>query len=91
VTRTNGFVVSVTETDLLRLDRYEGVPYNYRRTPIDAVLSDGKRVAAVAYLSTSEEHNLPSEAYIESVAETISTFWRAADGGPVLVSNIPIR
>jgi len=85
-----GYAVKVDAEDLDQLDRYEGVPRNYRRANVKIKTQDGRDLKAVAYLSNRREKNPPSRAYKQAVAETIGQFWRGS-GGRVTEHDIVVR
>lgn len=88
---TYGWAAQVSESDLVTLDRHEGVATgNYRRAKVRIELADGRGVDAVAYVSTSSEHNRPSTRYLEACARTVGSFW-SEDDRPVTAGDFPIR
>jgi gamma-glutamylcyclotransferase (GGCT)/AIG2-like uncharacterized protein YtfP len=75
-----GYVAEVTEDQLALMDQYEGVASgNYVRKTIPVVVN-GEATKAIAYVSTSEEFNQPTDAYLQAVLKTIRAFWQV-DGG----------
>lgn len=88
--KTYGYITKVTEADLDILDGYEGVPTNYRRKTLTVTTNEGDEVEAIAYIATSKDRNQPSNAYLDAVAETISSFW--SEGGRTITrKDITIR
>lgn len=56
----NGELYRVDDKTLRQVDRIEGEGYLYVRTPVDAVLPDGRTIAAHAYLWNQLGRRLPS-------------------------------
>lgn len=85
-----GWVAKVSASELTTLDRFEGVASgNYKRVNIKVETLDGDTLSAIAYVSTSRDFNRPSQAYLNAVLKTISTFW-SDDGKPIKIGDIPI-
>jgi cation transport regulator ChaC len=89
--KTFGYITEVTPADLALLDRYEGAPRNYKRTKVDVVTEEGRKVKAIAYLATSTQQNAPTREYLQAVAETIGTFWSSPNGSDVTWRDIKVR
>lgn len=89
-----GYATQVSAEELEKLDIYEGVSNGAyeRKTFKIIVIEDGseKYVNAVAYVHTSGAFNLPSQAYLQAIVDTISPFW-TEDGRQVTIDDIPIR
>ena len=85
-----GFVAYVTEEQLHILDRREGVfmnPPKYMRSQLDIDV-EGQMVSSHLYIATSTIFHPPTEPYLQSVLETISSFW--PEIGIVDIKDIPI-
>ena len=77
-----GTLVEVTEEDLAKLDKYEGVPRVYQRktVPIEGPdlghrFTDEPPHKAVVYLATSTKEGKPSAAYAKAVEENVYSVW----------------
>jgi gamma-glutamylcyclotransferase len=86
---TYGLVCLVSKEDLARMDRFEGVPFAYRREQIPVSL-DGEMHRAHVYIANSREFNPPARDYLKAIARTINTHWRG-ESGRVRPEDIPIR
>jgi len=86
---TYGLACQVSEADLARMDRYEGVPFAYQRHRVKIVIGETP-TSAIAYIAVSRTFEPPSRSYLESVARTISEHW-SGDHGRVTPEEIPIR
>ncbi|MBY0338092.1 MAG: gamma-glutamylcyclotransferase [Acetobacteraceae bacterium] len=62
-----GVLFTVNEEALAALDRKEGAPHAYRRTPVHAIRPDGSVVEAMTYIAPAERHTPPHEDYVEVV------------------------
>lgn len=82
-----GYVADVTEDQLKKMDKYEGVASGkYRRARIPVLVDEATRpVDAIAYLSNSSDFNPPSREYLEAVAKTIGAFWKISGPGAIKV------
>lgn len=89
--RTFGWAARVSADELRELDRYEGVGSGcYRRMKLKIQLPGGA-VSGMAYVSTSDEHNAPSRAYLESCARCVGSFWSSEGGRAVRPEDFPVR
>jgi hypothetical protein len=89
---TFGLAIVVSPRDLEVLDRYEGVPYAYRRQKLQVLIGDAQTPSrGLAYIAESPTFNAPSRAYLEAVAKTVSTHWAHDDGTPIDPEDFPIR
>ena len=62
-----GILYEIKESDLRKLDKFEGYPFHYRRTRVYVKLDDGERVEAITYIAQPEkvESGLrPSKEYL---------------------------
>ena len=65
-----GAIYEVTETDLRRLDSYEGYPNNYSRPNVKVFDEDGNRLEAVTYIKAGQlEESEPSKEYLAIVQQ----------------------
>jgi hypothetical protein len=83
---TYGSVSYLTQAELTRLDRFEGVNSgNYKRKWVNVEVNKNgwQSVRAVAYVSTSREKNDPSQEYLEAVSRNVSEFWTGSDGSAI--------
>ncbi len=63
--RVRGAIFEVSDTDLKRLDKYQGYPNDYNRANVTVVDEDGEAVEAVTYIKTRQsEETRPSEQYL---------------------------
>jgi gamma-glutamylcyclotransferase (GGCT)/AIG2-like uncharacterized protein YtfP len=70
-----GSVALLGPHDLAHLDAIEGVARGeYRREPIVVLLSNGRPMKALAYVSTSPEFNPPSPEYLKEVQDTVQSY-----------------
>lgn len=77
--RVLGLVAWVTQDDLDRLDRIEGIrQHEYTRIEVRATLKDGEELNAYAYVATSETPYPPSPMYLDEVRANIYSHWGAA-------------
>lgn len=74
-----GFVAEVTESQLKRMDAYEGVGGgSYLRVTIPVIVEDEAEMA-VAYIASPDMmalHCEPSPEYLHAIAVTVGTFWK---------------
>lgn len=77
-----GYVLEVSEVDLKKLDRFEGVRSgNYYRTTAsitvyDDEFEDGEMVIeCIFYKASSREFNSPSLDYLKANLKTLNSFW----------------
>lgn len=88
---TYGSACLVTPQDLEVLDRYEGVPFAYRRHKIKIYIGEESRTrTAVAYIAVSKIFNPPSRAYLQAIAKNVGAHW-SGSSGPVKPEDFPIR
>ena len=68
--RTHGALWRISDSDLERLDAYEGYPSLYGREKVQ-VLSGGDEMVAVTYVMRDEDHylGLPSTEYLETIRQ----------------------
>ena len=65
-----GAIYEVPETDLRRLDSYEGYPNNYSRPNVKVFDEDGNRLEAVTYIKAGQlEETEPSKEYLAIVQQ----------------------
>ena len=65
-----GAIYDVIETDLRRLDSYEGYPNNYSRPNVTVFDEDGNRLEAVTYIKAGQlEETEPSKEYLAIVQQ----------------------
>ena len=65
-----GVLYRVSETDLEKLDRYEGAPFFYRRRRVRVqVDGSGEVVEAITYVLRGHERALPAAEYVRTIAE----------------------
>ena len=65
-----GAIYEVTETDLRRLDKYEGYPDNYNRPNVAVFDEDGNRLEAVTYIKAGQlEETEPSREYLAVIQQ----------------------
>ena len=50
-----GILYEIKESDLRRLDKFEGYPSHYRRTMVYVKLDDGEKVEAITYIAQLEK------------------------------------
>ena len=50
-----GILYEIKESDLTKLDKFEGYPSHYRRTMVYVKLDDGERVEAITYTAQPEK------------------------------------
>ena len=63
--RVPGAVYEISDTDLRRLDKYEGYPNDYNRLNVTAVDEDGEAVEAITYIKIRQpEETRPSQEYL---------------------------
>ncbi|MBI2865938.1 MAG: gamma-glutamylcyclotransferase [Chloroflexi bacterium] len=62
-----GALYEVDEEGLRALDRWEEVPYAYRRAEVEVVAEDGVRYQAVTYFAHRTGRFLPSRIYLERI------------------------
>ncbi len=63
--RVPGAIYDVPDTDLKRLDKYEGYPNEYNRLNVTAVNEDGDAVEVVTYIRIRQsEETQPSREYL---------------------------
>ena len=87
-----GSYVFVTEEELKRMDKFEGIhsnnPYDrdpskniYRRQNVKIKLSNGKMMNAIAYIKNDNRWiAYPSDAYLNACYRNIYPFWPSLDG-----------
>lgn len=85
-----GLAVLVDENDLLRMDRFEGVPFAYVRTRGKGVVG-GEPKSIIAYKAVNKTFARPSEAYLEAIARTIGAHWTGSGGAKIVPEDITIR
>lgn len=85
-----GLAAQVDEDDLLRMDRFEGVPFAYLRIRAKAVVG-GEPKTVVAYRAIDRTFARPSRSYLEAVARTIGAHWTGEGGARVTADDIKIR
>ena len=49
-----GILYEIEESDLSRLDKFEGYPFHYRRTRVYVKLDSGEEVEAITYIAQQE-------------------------------------
>ena len=66
-----GVLFELTNSDLNRLDQYEGVPKIYLRKSVTLLINDGRVIAAETYVANPMEGApfKPSKAYIDAIIE----------------------
>lgn len=66
-----GVVFELTNSDLNRLDEYEGVPKNYTRKSVMVRMNDGEEIVAETYVANIMEGApfKPSKAYMSTIIE----------------------
>jgi gamma-glutamylcyclotransferase (GGCT)/AIG2-like uncharacterized protein YtfP len=63
--RALGAIYEVSDTDLKRLDKYEGYPDDYNRASVTVVDEDGEAVEAITYIRVRQsEETRPSREYL---------------------------
>ncbi|MBI2917051.1 MAG: gamma-glutamylcyclotransferase [Chloroflexi bacterium] len=62
-----GALYEVDEAGLSALDKWEGVPYAYRRGEVEVVAQDGTKYQAVVYFAHRTGKFLPSKDYMERI------------------------
>jgi len=63
--RVLGAVYEISETDLRRLDKYEGYPTNYNRIKVTVFSEDGEAIEAITYIKSGQlEETLPTKEYL---------------------------
>ncbi|MFC2008212.1 gamma-glutamylcyclotransferase family protein [Chloroflexota bacterium] len=63
--RVRGAIYEVSDTDLKRLDKYEGYPNEYNRANVTVVDEDSEAVEAVTYIKIRQsEETPPSQQYL---------------------------
>jgi len=68
--RVRGAVYEITDTDLRRLDKYEGYPGNYNRLNVTVNNEDGDPVEAVTYIKAGQiEETQPSKEYVAIIQQ----------------------
>lgn len=68
--RVPGAIYEVSESDLRRLDRYEGYPADYDRIKVTVFDEDGNAVEAVTYIKPKPaEETAPSKEYLALVRQ----------------------
>lgn len=90
---TYGNAVKVTDADLRTLDRFEGVAGGkYKRQKVKVFVREGEEFVeheGVAYVSTSDRYEEPSQAYLEAIAKNVAGFW--SDTGEITWRSFPLR
>lgn len=66
-----GVVFELIDSDLNRLDEYEGVPKSYIRKPVMILMNDGGEIVAETYVANTMEGApfKPSKAYMGTIIE----------------------
>ena len=65
-----GVLYRMTEQQLKQLDRYEGVPEHYRRSEVNVLDAEGRKVAAQVYLARKVRRGLkPDRTYLQRIIE----------------------
>ncbi|MEM3399905.1 MAG: gamma-glutamylcyclotransferase family protein [Candidatus Micrarchaeia archaeon] len=65
-----GVIYEIEETDILKLDEYEGYPTHYDRQAITVIRSDGTEIKAQVYIAKNDmtDTNLkPSKSYMQYI------------------------
>lgn len=63
-----GIVYSITDTDMVLLDGYEGAPYVYERVVRDVqILDDGRVLPCVVYIDPLVEEGVVRKEYIKKI------------------------
>ena len=65
-----GGIYEITETDLARLDRYEGCPDNYNRLKVNVYRDSGEQIEAITYIKSRQaEETKPSAEYLKVIQQ----------------------
>jgi len=68
--RVLGAVYEISETDLRRLDKYEGYPTNYNRIKVTVFSEDGEAIEAITYIKSGQlEETLPAKEYLAVIQQ----------------------
>ncbi|CAI2380245.1 unnamed protein product [Moneuplotes crassus] len=70
------FAYGMTSEELSMMDKWEGVPFQYKREEITLTGKDGVEFEGLAYIKVSDERFVyPSEKYLEACGKTIMAYW----------------
>ncbi len=65
-----GGIYEIAETDLVRLDRYEGCPDNYSRLKVNVYRDSGEQIEAITYIKSRQaEETKPSAEYLKVIQQ----------------------
>ena len=65
-----GVLYRLTEEQLKKLDRFEGVPEHYRRSEVNVLDAEGRKIAAQVYLARKVRRGLkPDRGYMQRIIE----------------------
>lgn len=66
----HGVLYRLTEEQLKKLDRFEGVPEHYRRSEVNVVDEEGNKVSAQVYLARKVRRGLkPDRVYLQRILQ----------------------
>lgn len=66
----HGVLYRLTEEQLKKLDRFEGVPEHYRRSEVNVLDAEGRKIAAQVYLARKVRRGLkPDRAYLQRIID----------------------
>jgi cation transport regulator ChaC len=66
----HGVLYRLTEQQLKALDRFEGVPEHYRRSEVNVLDAEGRKIAAQVYLARKVRRGLkPDRGYLQRIIE----------------------
>ena len=69
-----GLAAEVDDSDIKRMDVYEGYPTSYSRKKMKGYV-DGVKKEMIVYIANMKDWNAPSPAYLKAIHKTVSTFW----------------
>jgi gamma-glutamylcyclotransferase (GGCT)/AIG2-like uncharacterized protein YtfP len=65
-----GGIYEIAETDLARLDRYEGCPDNYNRLKVNVYRDSGEQIEAITYIKSRQaDEAKPSAEYLKVIQQ----------------------
>lgn len=65
-----GGIYEITETDLARLDRYEGCPDSYNRLKVNVYRDSGEQIEATTYIKSRQtDEAKPSAEYLKVIQQ----------------------
>ncbi|TRZ97472.1 MAG: gamma-glutamylcyclotransferase [Rhodocyclaceae bacterium] len=71
-TTTFGILWTLSDSDILSLDEYEGIDAGHYVKERRAVLFNGQTVMAMVYIATDSNPGVPERSYLESIVDAAS-------------------